>query len=157
MFIATVCYLRDQDKTLFLYRNKKKEDATKGTFIGIGGKINPGESLEACVRREFVEETGLTLLDPQFQGMALFENGDESTWLVAIYVARHYTGTLRTTDEGELQWVDNDRIPRLNMLEGDRLFFPYLFKPEIFTATFRYRIDGEQKRLVDHQIYTINS
>ncbi len=155
MFIATVCYLRDNDRTLLLHRTKKKEDATKGTFIGIGGKIEGKESLEACVRREFTEETGLILLDPRFQGMALFKNGDESTWLVAVYVATHYTGTLHPTREGELQWVDNERIPQLNLLEGDRIFLPYLFKPEIFAATFWYTIEGERKTLRGHEIYTI--
>lgn len=157
MFVATVCYLRHNDRTLFLHRTKKKNDATKGTFIGIGGKIEESESLEACVRREFTEETGLTILDPRLQGMALFENGNESRWLVAIYVARQYAGTLHPTREGELQWVENEKIPQLNLLEGDRIFLPYLFKPDIFAATFRYTIEGERKTLKDYEIYTIAS
>ena len=153
--MATVCYLRSDDKTLLLHRTKKKDDATKGTFIGIGGKIEGNESLDECVQREFTEETGLTVLDPRLQGMALFENGNDSTWLVAVYVATQYSGTLHPTREGELQGVNNGKIPQLNLWEGDRIFLPYLFKPGRFAATFRYRIDGEQKTLVEHEIYTI--
>ena len=44
-----------------LYRNKKPHDPNAGKWIGIGGRIEPGETPDACIRREVFEETGIEL------------------------------------------------------------------------------------------------
>ena len=42
-----------------LYRNKKPHDPNAGKWIGIGGRIEPGETPDACNRREaFRADTG---------------------------------------------------------------------------------------------------
>ena len=65
MNLATLCYLREKNKTLFLYRDVHKEkDVNFGYHIGIGGKVREQESFDDCIRREFREETGLTIHDP---------------------------------------------------------------------------------------------
>lgn len=58
---TTLCYIEKDGKYLMLYRNKKKNDASEGKWIGIGGKLEPGETADECILREVLEETGLTL------------------------------------------------------------------------------------------------
>ena len=49
---TTICYIEKDNQYLMLYRNKKKEDYNKGKWIGVGGKIECGETPEQCILRE---------------------------------------------------------------------------------------------------------
>ena len=55
--LTTCCYLKKDGKTLLLHRTKKQNDINEGKWIGIGGKIENGESPTQCAIREFFEET----------------------------------------------------------------------------------------------------
>lgn len=46
MKLATLCYVTRNDKTLMLLRNKKENDMHEGKWNGLGGKLDPGESLK---------------------------------------------------------------------------------------------------------------
>ena len=46
MIVSTLCYIEDNGKYLMLLRNKKQKDVNKGKWIGVGGRIEPGESPE---------------------------------------------------------------------------------------------------------------
>ena len=56
---TTLCYIEDRGKWLMLYRNRKPEDPNEGKWLGIGGKIEPGETPDECNAREVMEEVGL--------------------------------------------------------------------------------------------------
>ncbi len=154
MNLATLCYLRDENKTLFLYRNVKKHDVNEGFHIGVGGKVEAGETLDACIRREFIAETGLTIHDPTMKGFLEFDNEGAENWLVMTYIATQYSGTLKQSDEGILQWIDNSKINQLNLLEGDRLFLPYLFQQGFFHGVFKYKMEEGRRKLISHTFKT---
>lgn len=61
MILTTIAYLKKDGKTLLLHRIKKKKDINEGKWIGVGGKLEPGESPDECVKREILEETGYTV------------------------------------------------------------------------------------------------
>ena len=42
--ITTLCYLEKDEKYLMLHRTKKKNDINKGKWLGIGGKLETGET-----------------------------------------------------------------------------------------------------------------
>lgn len=143
---ATLCYVRAGGRTLMLHRNKKEGDAHRGKWNGLGGKFEAGESPEDCVRREVLEESGLTLLDPRLRGVLSFPGfrpGED--WLVFVYTATKFTGTLGVCAEGELEWIDDARLLDRPLWEGDRVFLPWLDGERFFSAKFVYR-DG---RLVE--------
>ena len=123
MRISTLCYIQKENKVLFLYRNKKKNDPNAGKWIGIGGKTEPGETPEQCVKREVFEETGLTLTEYHFHGVIRFISEmweDEDMYL---YSATGFEGELRgDCDEGELVWIKKEELDRLPQWEGDRIF-----------------------------------
>ena len=58
---TSLCYLEKDGQYLMLHRVKKENDENKDKWIGIGGKFEPGESPEDCVRREVLEETGVQM------------------------------------------------------------------------------------------------
>ncbi|NNN07186.1 MAG: 8-oxo-dGTP diphosphatase [Elusimicrobia bacterium] len=139
---ATLCYVRAAGRTLMLHRNKKEGDAHRGKWNGLGGKFEAGESPEDCVRREVLEESGLTLLDPRLRGVLSFpgfRSGED--WLVFLYTATKFTGTLGVCAEGDLEWIDDAKLLDRPLWEGDRVFLPWLDGERFFSAKFVYR-DG---------------
>ena len=57
---TTLCYLERDGQYLMLHRVKKEHDENHDKWIGVGGKFEARESPEDCVRREVLEETGVT-------------------------------------------------------------------------------------------------
>lgn len=52
-------------------------------------------------------------------------------------------------DEGDLQWIDKDKITELNTWEGDKIFVEKIQKDNsFFTVKFQY--DGE--KLVEYDL-----
>ncbi|MCS6983796.1 MAG: 8-oxo-dGTP diphosphatase [Leptospiraceae bacterium] len=150
MLGLTLCYIRQNKKTLMLYRNKKENDVHFGKYNGLGGKLKPGESPEEGVKREVEEESGLILEKPRLHGFILFpEYKDNEDWLVFVFTATQFSGVLKDCPEGELVWVDDDELLKIPLWEGDRIFIPWLEKPSFFSAKFIYR----DKRLVEHQVH----
>lgn len=145
---ATLCYLRTGGKTLMLHRNKKEGDVHRGKWNGLGGKLESGETPEECVVREVREESGLTVRSPRLRGILTFpafKSGED--WLVFVYTAEGYAGSLGPCPEGDLEWVPDAKIAGLPLWEGDRVFLPWLEQEKFFSGKFVYR-DG---RLASHE------
>lgn len=144
MKLTTICYIEKDDKTLMLYRNKKKDDIHEGKYVGVGGKFEQGETPEECVIREVKKETGLTLKSLSYKGLITFPKfKDEEDWYMFLYFSDEFEGELSEKDlndckEGNLIWVDNDKIFDLNMWEGDRLFLNWAKTGNIFSAKIVY-------------------
>ena len=129
--MTTLCYIRKGDSYLMLYRNRKENDENEGKWIGIGGKVEEGETPEQCVRREVFEETGLTLLEYSFRGIVTFVNDVWDNEYMMLYEGTAFSGELRSEcDEGELAWIPFDRIMDLPLWEGDRVFLRKLIGGE---------------------------
>lgn len=141
--LATLCYVQRPGQTLMLHRVKRANDYHQGKWNGLGGKVEAGESPEECVQREVREESGLVCRDPLLRGQITFPNFDgEADWYVWLFVAPHWVGRLRDSPEGNLAWIDNERLLDLNLWPGDRLFLPWLFEERFFSAKFLYEDGG---------------
>ncbi len=142
---TTLCYIEDRGKWLMLYRNRKPEDPNEGKWLGIGGKIEPGETPDECNAREVMEETGLRLGSAHFCGIIQFRADmyeDEDMYLYYSddfapedpAAAEQYRAggvcPLPDCDEGELKWIDAAEIMDLPMWEGDRVFLKRLLDGE---------------------------
>ena len=149
MKLATLCYLRNGHKTLMIHRIKKANDMHQGKWNGVGGKLEPGESPEECARREILEETGLFVKHLEWKGLLTFPGfSNDEDWYAFVFVAREFDGQLIESPEGNLEWIDNDRLLTLPLWEGDRIFLPWLDRDDFFSGKFTYA-DG---RLVDHAV-----
>lgn len=126
MEFTTLCYIEKDEKYLMLHRVKKEKDVNKDKWIGIGGHFEDKESPEDCLLREVKEETGLTLTSYQFRGLITFIYGENITEYMALYTADGFTGELKECNEGNLEWVPIKDIEKLNLWEGDKIFFRLL-------------------------------
>ena len=82
-----------------------------------GGHVEPGESFTAAAVRETFEETGLTIEDPRLCGVKQFQTHDNARYVVFFYKASRYTGTLRSSEEGEVFWVRREELKNYTMVE----------------------------------------
>lgn len=125
---STLCYIEKDGAYLMLLRNKKKIDENKGKWIGVGGKLEDGESADECLLREVREETGLKLLNYEQRGRILFESDEWGSELMYLYTSDDFEGNIIECSEGELKWIPKTEIMDLNLWEGDREFLKLLFE-----------------------------
>jgi len=143
MFNTTLCYIEKDGQYLMLYRNKKKNDFNEGKWIGVGGKFEEGEDPETCLLREVKEETGLTLNNYRLRGIITFRLNDDPTETMFLFTSDSYTGEISSCNEGELHWVDIDKVPSLNLWEGDKVFMKLLAEnAPFFLLTLFYEGDN---------------
>lgn len=121
--LSTLCYIQKDGKYLMLHRTVKKNDVNKDKWIGVGGHFEADESPEECLLREVREETGYRLTSWRFRGIVTFVSGGGVTEYMHLFTADGFEGEPVACDEGELEWVDIARVWKLNIWEGDKIFF----------------------------------
>nr|WP_330407385.1 NUDIX domain-containing protein [Enterocloster lavalensis] len=158
MKLTTLCYIERENAYLMLHRVSKEHDVNKDKWIGVGGHFEAGESPEECVLREVKEETGLTMLSWQFRGVITFSSEGWEDEYICLFTADRFSGELTACDEGVLEWVDREAVLKLNLWEGDKIFFRLLNeKRPFFSLKLSYRenrlvyaaLDGRELELFD--------
>lgn len=143
--VATLGYILSPDgkQTLLVHRNKREDDQHLGKYNGLGGKMVAGEDIYSCLVREIEEEASIKCEDVSLRGTINWTgfgpNGED--WFGFIFLIKSFTGTpKRTNEEGDLLWVDVDKIMELPMWEGDRFFLPLVFDndPKVFHGYMPY-------------------
>ena len=135
--LAVLCLLTEGDRILL--QNRVKRD-WHGYALP-GGHVEPGESFVDAVIREMEEETGLTVIQPRLVGVKQFpiENG---RYLVLLFRADSYEGTLRSSEEGRMEWVRYDALSGLPTVDDFGELLAVMNSPDL--SEFQYLIDGEQ-------------
>ena len=150
-FLSTQCYIEKDGKYLMLHRTVKENDVNKDKWIGVGGHFEEDESPEECLLREVKEETGYTLTAWKFHGIVTFISGTGITEYMWVYSATGFTGEPIECDEGELAWVEKDRLEELELWEGDKIFLRLMADDApVFSLKLVY--DGEG-RLAEKELY----
>lgn len=104
-----------------------------------GGKKEENETMLDCVKRETLEETGLTIENPVQVGYVEFPKFD---FYVHIFKSTKYSGKLlEKEDEVEAFWQDMDKIPYNEMREADRNFVPDILAGKYVRRRYIYDED----------------
>lgn len=147
---TTVCYIEKDGKYLMIHRIKKENDENRDKWIGIGGKLEEGESPFNCIRREVLEETGLTISCPKYRGIITFVSNEFGTQYMHLFTADNFTGVLNDNcDEGELAWIEKDRLLNMPIWEGDKIFLELLKNNAPF---FSLKCVYEYNNLIDYEL-----
>ncbi len=105
---CTITLVHDGDRLLLT----RQPSWPPGRYGLVAGFVEPGETLEACVRREVYEETGLAVDDVTYQGSQPWPFPHQ---LMVGFTARHAGGDIALRD-GELEdarWFDTRSLPML--------------------------------------------
>ncbi|RKZ14932.1 7,8-dihydro-8-oxoguanine triphosphatase [bacterium] len=120
----------DREQVLLVHRNARADDQHLGKYNGLGGKMEPGEDIVACMQRELHEEAGITATELVLRGTINWTgfgpHGED--WLGFIFLITAFEGELpASNEEGTLDWHPVAGILELPMWEGDRHFLPLVF------------------------------
>ena len=116
-------YCLREDHVLLLRRAK---EPMKGLWVAPGGKFEPGESPWQCAKRELQEETGLQAPNLILRGIVTETSPrPDWQWLIFIYVALETSGQMiERSAQGDLAWIEADRLTSMPLPEADRVFGP---------------------------------
>lgn len=149
MINTTLCYIEKDNQYLMLHRTKKENDLNEGKWIGVGGKFEKDETPEECLLREVKEETGLTLTSFSLRAVITFVSDKWETEYMYLFTADGFEGELGKCDEGELEWVDKDKILDLNIWEGDWIFLERILEDAGF---FTLKVVYQGETLVESKV-----
>ncbi len=99
---------------------KRGHEPFKGSFALPGGFVSYNETLEECVVREVLEETGIRTETIGLVGVYSAPDRDpRGHFVTAVYHLRPIGGTLKAGDDAsEAQWVHLDRLPKFAFDHG---------------------------------------
>ncbi len=103
----TICFIRQDKNILLLNRDHPR---WMGSWNGVGGKIEKGESPNICILREVIEETGIKLSNIKYKGTINRIIDNNKTGEIYAFVSDLPTDYIFNTpikiSEGILDWKE---------------------------------------------------
>ncbi|MEV8146411.1 8-oxo-dGTP diphosphatase [Specibacter sp. NPDC078709] len=97
----------------------KKTGVGAGKVVGIGGHVEPGESIVAAICREVAEETSITIqaLDLVPAGTVEFVFPAKPAWdmFTTVFLCRTFDGVPQESSEIAPQWYPVGELPHAQM------------------------------------------
>lgn len=120
---VTAAILSKGNKVLIARRKSTAHQAGKWEFPG--GKIEPGETPEACLRRELQEELGIDTRIGRFLAESIYHYDTVSIRLLA-FRATLIEGRLEPNDHDAIAWVAPHQMDRYDFAPADLPFVEML-------------------------------
>ena len=134
--LTVLCLIQDGNRILL--QNRVKKDWQGYTLPG--GHVEPGESFVDAVIREMKEETGLDILKPRLVGIKQFPI-DDGRYIVLLFKTESFSGQVVSSDEGEMEWVECDRLSEINTVDDLDDLLKVINDPEL--TEFQYLVNGD--------------
>jgi len=130
----------ENGKVVLQYRSPERYKKWSG-YAFPGGHIEEGESLAESVIREVYEETGLTIAAPKLVAVKDWEPDEGGRYIVFCYKATEFTGQLRSSEEGEVSWVEKDQLEKLDLSYDMLPLLEVMEDPDLSEYFYRKRTD----------------
>jgi len=113
-----------REESVLLIKGAPKKRVWPNLYNGIGGHIEPGESVLEGAKREFLEETGLSLLSPWLAGIITIDTGQIPGIGMYVFRGEAGAGNLVHSEEGQLKWVPKTSLSDLPLVEDLPVLLP---------------------------------
>lgn len=148
--LTNMCMVYDKNRVLV-------EEKDCGDYKGVvfpGGHVEQGESLCQSVIREIYEETGLKISSPKLCGVKNWINDDGTRYMVLLYKTDKFTGTLQSSEEGRVFWVDKDKLKDEKLIWNMEELFEIMEREDLSEFFFKYddRYDEEKHNTYDYKL-----
>jgi 8-oxo-dGTP diphosphatase len=144
MIQVTTCYLRRDGQVLL---GQKKRGFGTGYFVGIGGRLEPGETVEQAALREIEEEVGVRAVRQDLISMGsvifLFPAKPEWDLHVALFQLHRWQGEIQESEEMNPAWFDPGLLPYDRMWQDARFWLPHILHGIHLQARVVYREDNQ--------------
>lgn len=124
---------------------RKKKGLGVGNFVGLGGKLEPGESPADAAVREIEEESGLIVdiddLVPMGHLTYLFPHKEAWSQGSTVFVCREFRGVPCESDELNPEWFDVDALPLDEMWDDAKYWLPGVLSGIAVQKTFTFGPD----------------
>lgn len=146
--LTNLCLIEDTstNKVVLQYRSPERYKKWSG-YAFPGGHIEEGESIAESVIREVYEETGLTITAPKLVAVKDWEPDEGGRYIVFCYKATRFSGQLRSSEEGEVSWVEKDQLEKLDLSYDMLPLLEVLEDPDLSEFYYRKRTDDDWEKL----------
>lgn len=118
---------------------EKKRGFGVGKLNGIGGKVEPNETIEEAMIRETNEEIGVTPVCYEKMATITFDEwfkGEKTRIEMSVFIANDYKGEIIETEEMKPSWFSLNNIPYDRMFADDSYWLPEILKGNKLIADF---------------------
>lgn len=141
--IFTVLVLVENEQGQILVENRV--DASYPGICLPGGHVEAREAFTDAAVRETLEETGLKIEDPILCGVKQFQTEKDERYVVFFYKATKFSGTLSSSDEGEVFWISREHLSDYKTVSDLNSMLKVFDSPEL--SEFIYRDSGSSWKL----------
>ena len=126
VLLVAACALVDADGRVLMCQRPEGK-ALAGLWEFPGGKLEPGETPEACLIRELKEELDIGVTEACLAPFVFASHGyDDFHLLMPLFLCRRWQGVARPLEHPEIRWVRPARMPELPMPPADAPLVAYL-------------------------------
>ncbi|WP_433709051.1 (deoxy)nucleoside triphosphate pyrophosphohydrolase [Paenibacillus illinoisensis] len=125
MKLVTAAIFQKENTILIARRGPQDKHAGKWEFPG--GKVEPGETMEACLKREIQEELGIVISVDGLFGESIYSYVLGTIKLVAFRVT-WLSGDLQLADHDVVEWISIKDLLNYDYLPADVPFVNQLMK-----------------------------
>lgn len=160
--ILTLCIVYQHPRILL---GMKKRGFGEGRWNGFGGKLAPGESIEAAARREIREEAGIEIISLEKRGIIEFEfsaqggsvsggQGNPEILEVHVFHSDTFRGAPSESEEMRPKWFHIDEIPFDAMWADDKYWIPLFLEGKKFKGRFLF---GPKDTVLEYDLREIDN